>query len=203
MGGSIVLSPSSPHHGPLSTLFASSHRNELFAPDARVLLSNSQAFLSRAATLNRNAAAAAAFLAERIASDPDNCPLVKVSHPSILPTRPLYDTFMRVPTPDFPDPGYGCLLTLDFESVDAARAFHDNAGFYSSPHLGAHVTIQLPYNMVVWGKVPEDRVHMRQFGVKEEAIRLSVGLEPVEDIIDTLRHALDRTIVLKKNCYKE
>lgn len=203
MGGSVVLNPSSPHYASLSPLFASSHRNELFASDAQVLLSNSQAFLSRATILNRNAAAAAAYLAERIASDPD-CPLIQVCHPSILPaTQPLYDAFKRTPTPDFPDPGYGCLLNLDFESLDAAKAFHDNAGFYPSPHLGAHVTIQLAYNMVVWGRRAEDKAYMREFGIKEEAVRLSVGLESTEDIIDTLRHALDRTTALKKKGYKE
>lgn len=202
MGGSIVLSPSSPHYSSLSSLFTSSHRNELFASDAQVLLSNSQEFLPRAAILNRNAAAVAAFLTDRMTADPE-CPVVKVRHPSVLPSKPLYDAFKRACTPELPDPGYGCLFTLDFENLDAARAFHDNCGFYPSPHLGAHVTIQLAYNMVVWGKKPEDRAYFRELGVNEEAVRISVGLEAAEDIVDTIRHALNKATVLKKNGYSK
>ena len=202
MGGSIVLSPSSPHYTSLSPLFTSTHRNELFARDANVLLSNSNDFLNRAAILSRNAAAVAAFLSERMAGDPD-CPVVKVRHPSLLPSRPLYDAFKRAPTPQLPEPAYGCLFTLDFENVDAASTFHDNCGFYPSPHLGAHVTIQLAYNMVAWGRRPEERARSRELGVKEEAVRISVGLEAAEDIVDTIRYALDKTVALKKDGYKK
>jgi cystathionine gamma-synthase len=202
MGGSIVLNPSSPHYTSLSPLFTSTHRNELFARDAKVLLSNSKDFLPRAAILNRNAAAVAAFLSERMAEDPD-CPVVKVRHPSLLPSRPLYDAFKRAPTPELPEPGYGCLFTLDFENVDAASTFHDNCGFYPSPHLGAHVTIQLAYNMVAWGRRPEERARFRELGVKEEAVRISAGLEAAEDIVDTIRYALNKTAALKKNGYKK
>lgn len=201
MGGSVALSPTSPHYAALQPLFASKHRNELFAVDAEVLLSNSQEYLTRTATLNRNATALAKYLTDRMANDPD-CPVIKVCHPSVLPSKSLYDPYLRPSTPELVIPGYGCLLTVDFEDLNAAMAFHDNCGFYPSPHLGAHVTVMLAYSMVVFGKKKEEREAMAKLGAKEEAVRISVGLEKEEDIIDTVKLALDKAIELKKKGYK-
>lgn len=77
------------------------------------------------------------------------------------------------------------------ESVDMAKAFYDHCGFYSTAHLGALVTLMLPYAMLVYGRKVEDRAYFREIGVKEERIRFSAGLEDVEDLIDTIKDALD------------
>lgn len=201
MGGSVVLNPTSPQYSALESHFTSKHRNELFALDAEVLLSNSQEYLTRATTLNRNATALAKYLTDRMANDPE-CPVIKVCHPSVLPSKPLYDSYLRPSTSELPSPGYGCLMTVDFEDLDAAIAFHDNCGFYPSPHLGAHVTVMLAYSMVVFGQKKEEMEAMAKLGAKEEAVRISVGLETEEDIIDTVRLALDKAIEAKKKGYK-
>ena len=200
MGGSVVLNPASARYASLKKQFATKHVNEFFAADAGVLLSNSQDVHARTATLNRNAASLARYLTDRMASEPD-CPVVKVCYPSVLPSKPLYDAFLRAPTPELPEPGYGCLLTLDFEDLDAAMAFHDSCGFYPSPHLGAHVTIMFAYSMVVFGKKEEERAAMAKLGAKEESVRISVGLEKEEDIIETVKVALDRAVQAKREGY--
>lgn len=188
MGGSVVLNPLSAHHPALSSLWAARHRNELFAPDAEVLLSNARGFLPRTQILNRNARAVADFLHAE-ASDPAS-PVARVLYPSLLADRPRYDACRTVPTDELPEPGYGCLLSVDFDSADSARLFYDSCGFYPSPHLGGHVTLMFAYNMFVFGKTPEERAYFRGLGVKEESIRISVGLEDVGDLIDTLQDAL-------------
>lgn len=53
------------------------------------------------------------------------------------------------------------------------------------------------YNMFVFGKEPEEREAFRQLGVREECVRISVGLEDVEDLIDTLKDAL-KTVELSR-----
>ncbi|KAI9904854.1 hypothetical protein N3K66_001383 [Trichothecium roseum] len=193
MGGALALNPSSPHHATLSSFLAARHRNELFAPDADVLLRNSASFLQRQAVLDTNASLLAAHLFAAGVSDPSS-PVTLVQHPSVPPSsssKPAYDAHLRLPTPDHPSPGHGCLLTVEFEDVDSAKVFHDACGFYPSPHLGAHVTVQFAYNMATYGKRPGDREPMRRCGVREESVRVSVGLEDARDIIDTVDVALE------------
>ncbi len=79
-----------------------------------------------------------------------------------------------------------------------AKAFYDRCGFYPSPHLGAHVTVMLAYNMMAFGKEPADRAYYREIGIKEESVRFSAGLEDVEDLIDTVKDALDFAAEAKK-----
>ncbi|KAM0342763.1 hypothetical protein ACHAPU_009255 [Fusarium lateritium] len=188
MGGSIVLNSLSPHYQTLQPLFKESHHNELFAADAEVLLSNSKDFLERTKILNRNALAMANFLHQAISLP--NSPVVNVQYPSLLSSKVKYDALLRRGTPELPEPGYGCLLTVEFTNVEAATAFYDKAGFYPSPHLGGHVTIMFAYNMVVFGKKPEEKAYMHELGVREASVRISAGLEHEEDLIDTLEDAL-------------
>ena len=197
MGGSIVLNPQSPHHAALSPLYAARFRNELFAADAAVILANSADLLQRTQRLNRNARAMAELL-HRSAADPAS-PIVQVQYPPLLPSRPNYDALLRRATPELPEPAYGCLLTVVFEDLETTTAFYDRCGFYPSPHLGAHVSIQLVYNLLIFGKKPEEREAMREFGVKEEAVRLSAGLEDEQDVIDTLEDALEVAKEAKRN----
>jgi len=105
---------------------------------------------------------------------------------------------MRRSTPELPEPGYGCLLTVDFDSTASAKAFYDRCGFYPSPHLGGNVTIMLAYNMMAFGMDVEERAAFRELGLKEESVRFSAGLENVEDLIDTVKDALDWAVEAKK-----
>ncbi|RFU73624.1 cystathionine gamma-synthase [Trichoderma arundinaceum] len=196
LGGSIVLNPLSPHYSELSSRFAKSFKNELYEADAKVLLANSSDFLQRTRRLNRNAEAMATFLHRTIGRD--DSPVVRVQYPTLLADKSNFDRFLRRSTPELPNPGYGCLLNVEFESAETARAFYDKCGFYSSPHLGGHVTIMLAYNMMMFGKKPKEREQFRGLGAIEESIRISAGLEDPEDLIDTLKEALDAAVEVKK-----
>lgn len=197
LGGSIVLNPQSRYYNDLSQRFTQTHRNELFAADAKVLLSNSDDYYERTAKLNANAQTVAEFLHNSIKDIPDS-PVVDVQYPSLLPSKADYDKVMRKSTPELPQPGYGCLMTVNFESVDTAKAFYDNCGFYPSPHLGGHVTIIFAYNMLFFSRTPEDEAEYKSYGARVEGLRISVGLEDPQDLVDTLRYALDKAIEVKK-----
>jgi cystathionine gamma-synthase len=197
MGGSTAINPLSPHAASLHTLWKANFHNEVFTPDVDVLLSNSEDYLARSQILNRNADAMAVFLHQQ-AQDPAS-PVKRVLYPSVLPDRDIYRAYMRRPTPDFPEPGYGCLLSVDFDSVATATAFYDALGFYAGPHLGAHKSLQLAYNVIVFGKKPGELDYHRRYGVLEETVRISAGLENVEDLIDTLKVAVAAAAEKKGN----
>ncbi|OLN88627.1 putative cystathionine gamma-synthase [Colletotrichum chlorophyti] len=188
MGGSTVLNPLSPHYPVLSSLWTTTFHNELYIGDAEVLLSNSEDYLTRTATLNRNAAAMAAHL-HHFTSDASS-PVTKVFYPPHLPDYNVYRSFLRKPTPELPEPGAGCLLSVDFDSAATARAFYERLGFYPGPHLGAHRTLSFCYNTLAFGKDPNEAAYFRSHGLLEESVRISAGLEDVQDLLDTLDDAL-------------
>ena len=187
MSGSIVLNPDSPRYEPVKEAVKSQFHNELFAGDAEKLLSNSEDYLQRSIILNRNASTVAAFLQTQV--EDASSPVVSVEYPEQNDTLANYQAFMRPATPEF-TPGYGCLLSVDFESKACAKAFYDNIQFYQGPHLGAHHSLAVPFNELVWGRDPKDLEYHAGYGVRGEQIRLAVGLESEEELVDTVKAAL-------------
>jgi cystathionine beta-lyase/cystathionine gamma-synthase len=72
-----------------------------------------------------------------------------------------------------------------------ARAFYDALSVYHGPHLGAHHTLAFPFNDAIWGAEPEAAAYLRTFGANPEQVRVSVGLEDEEELVDTFRAALE------------
>lgn len=153
MAGSAVLNPLSPFYTSMKQIMSSTFHNEFFAADAEALLANSNNYLARSTILNRNAAALADYFATR-AADPDS-PVKQVLYPTKSDTRDNYEAFMRKTTLEF-TPGYGCLLAVEFEDLATARAFYDNLQLHCGPHLGAHLTLALPFNALANGRTPEE-----------------------------------------------
>jgi cystathionine gamma-synthase len=54
-------------------------------------------------------------------------------------------------TEDF-TPGYGCLFSVEFINIEATKAFYENVQFHIGPHLGAHLTLVMPYTKGLYGK---------------------------------------------------
>ena len=188
MGGSITLSPSSPHYNPLKTALTTNFRNEYYHADAAKLLANSQDYLARSAILNRNALTLAKFLHAH--SQSPTSPIKATLYPPYTPTHKNYLSVLRPGTLSFPTPGYGCLLAIEFTSLATARAFYDNLAVYHGPHLGAHHTLAFPFNDAIWGTEPEAAAYIASFGARPEQVRVSVGLETEEELVDTFREAL-------------
>ncbi|KAK4128938.1 PLP-dependent transferase [Parathielavia appendiculata] len=188
MGGAITLPPSSPLHGPLKSTLTAQFINEYFHPDAAKLLANSASYLARSAILNRNALALATFLHSH--SQSPTSPVTAVLYPPFTDTHANYAAMMRPATADFM-PGYGCLMAIEFTTLRVARAFYDNLSVFHGPHLGAHHTLAFPFNDAIWGTDPEGLAYIRTYGAKAEQVRVSVGLEEVEELVDTFKAALD------------
>lgn len=168
MAGSAVLNPLSPFYPSMKQIVSNTFHNEVFAADAEVLLSNSNNYLARSAILNRNAAALAHYFATQ-AADPDS-PVRQVLYPTTSDTRDNYEVFMRRTTPEFV-PGYGCLLSVEFEDIATARLFYDNLQLHCGPHLGAHLTLALPFNALANGRTPEEARYHRSVSDSERDCR--------------------------------
>ncbi|KAK3300825.1 pyridoxal phosphate-dependent transferase [Chaetomium fimeti] len=200
MGGSIILPPTSAHHANLKATLTAQFRNEYFHADALKLLANTQDYTSRSAILNRNALTLATFLHTHATTSTTNpatpSAITAVLYPPFTNTHTNYKAMMRrPPTTTGPDggkftPGYGCLMGIEFTSLRVARAFYDSLSVHHALHLGAHQTLAFPFTDAIWGKNPEEAAYVRTFGVKAEQVRVSVGLEDEEELLDTFRAAL-------------
>ena len=186
MGGSVALNPNATSYQLLKPIFSHDFHNELFEGDADQLLKNSDDYLERSVVLNRNAAAMAAYFQTQV-EDP-KVPVAKVLYPPYAPGGDHLRPFFRRSTPEFPAPGYGCLLSVEFETTDQTVAFYDNLLFHHGPHLGAHMTLAMPYNAMIYGKENPD--YHASYGLRPNQIRLSAGLEPEADLVDVCRHAI-------------
>lgn len=186
IAGCVVLNPSSKKYASLKALFKEYYANEFYNADAETLERNSRDYLSRTTTMNNSALRIAEYL-QSLAEDPSSS-VKKVFYPKLLPSLPLYQKLMRPATEEF-TPGYGCLFSVDFNSLTATKAFYDNLNVYNGPHLGMHVTIALPYVMALYGHDKLDMVG--PFGMTETQIRVSVGLEDVEDLLGDFKIALE------------
>ncbi|KIW02998.1 uncharacterized protein PV09_05656 [Verruconis gallopava] len=186
IAGSAVLNPNSSFYAELKPIFDEIYGNDLYARDAQIILDNNQDYFPRSTTYNNNAAMLADYFYEE-SKDP-NSPVAKVYYPSVSPTKANYDAFMRPATKDF-KPGYGCLLSVEFDCEETTIAFYDNLKVNDGPHLGAHRTLALPYVRALYEDHLEEVASM---GLKKEQIRISAGLEPADELLETFKFAVKR-----------
>ncbi|KAK4937123.1 hypothetical protein LTR10_022175 [Elasticomyces elasticus] len=185
MAASAVLSPLSARYPELKQLFNTGYRNDFFAGDAEALEKNSRNYLERSAVMNNNAEKLVEYLqkeAENSAS-----PVKRVYYPTVDNTLEKYRAFMRPKTPDF-SPGYGCLFSVEFETQEATIDFYDNLNVHQGPHLGAHLTLALPYTMGIYGKELE---WAARYNMRPEQIRISVGLEDTQNLLEVFKVAVE------------
>ena len=86
--------------------------------------------------------------------------------------------------------GPGAMLAFDLETLDASRRFLNRLKLCSLAESlgGVETLISLPALMTHASMPPEVR---ERVGITEGLVRLSVGIEDVEDIIADLNHALE------------
>lgn len=186
IAGSVVLNPSSPIYPSLKSLFGKLYTNEFWNEDAEVLEKNSRDYLPRSKTLNDNASRLVEYLHTRALDAKSS--VSKVYYPTVDPTLPTYQKYMRPTTKEF-TPGYSCLFSIEFDNVAATAAFYDNLNVHHGPHLGAHLTLAIPYVMSTYGYEHLDWVG--PFGLKETQIRISVGLEDTESLLGDFKVAIE------------
>ncbi|KAJ1668252.1 Cystathionine gamma-synthase [Coemansia sp. RSA 1813] len=177
MGGSLVLNPAQPLYTRLRKSMGAVYEDLLWSEDAVFLERNSRDFMKRVPKINSNALAVAELLR---ASAKVSC----VRHPKFV-TPKNYAKIMRSTS----DAGYGGLLSVEFVAGESAsRAFYDHLRCCKGPSLGTNFTLVSPYTILAhyaeldWAA---------QFGVHSDLVRISVGLEPREELLAMFQAALD------------
>jgi cystathionine gamma-synthase len=184
MAASAVLNPSAARYPELKALFKKFYTNQFYNRDAEALEKNSRDYMARSVIMNNNALKLVEFLQTQ-AENP-NSSVARVYYPTTLPSHSCYEERMRPATEDF-TPGYGCLFSFALDTIEATAAFYDHLNLHKGPHLGAHLTLVLPYVKGLYGK-ELDKV--AGYGLDERQIRVAVGLEETEVLIEEFRIAL-------------
>jgi len=184
MAASAVLNPSSKRYEELKELFTNQYVNNFFAGDAKKLEQNSRNYLERSAVLNNNAERVVEYLQTQVASP--NSRLKKVYYPTVSASLENYKPFMRQTTPEF-KPGYGSLLSVEFDALDATIAFYDNLNLHQGPHFGAHLSLSMGYTIAIYGKELE---WAAKYGLVNEQVRIGVGLEDTQELLAVIKEAL-------------
>ena len=100
-----------------------------------------------------------------------------------LPSHPGYQVQSRQAT------GYGALITFDLGGYDAAKTLLDNLAVMSLAESlgGVETLISHPASMTHASVPPEKR---EELGITDGVVRVSVGLEDLEDLVADLDSAL-------------
>ncbi|KAI8841022.1 pyridoxal phosphate-dependent transferase [Chytriomyces cf. hyalinus JEL632] len=174
MGGSAVLNPTSPNFERVKRAFEEIYEDTMWDEDALFLERNSRNFVARLTRINQSAEKLATFL--------HNHPKVEKLHYPLFSDHDIYAAHMRE------GGGYGGLLSVILpDSVSAAR-FYDRLDVAKGPSLGTNFTLASPYTILAHFTELE---WAEKFGVPARLVRVSVGLEDVDELIAKFDAALN------------
>ncbi len=110
--------------------------------------------------------------------------VAKVFYPS-LQSHPNHEVAKRQMS------GFGGVVSFDLGSADRAKKFVDGLTIpYIAPSLGGAESLVIPYSVVV--PPTSEEVASGTYAIEPGLVRLSVGLEDREDLIEDVSHALNK-----------
>jgi cystathionine gamma-synthase len=116
--------------------------------------------------------------------------IATVHHPFTAPTASTYEKMRRK------DGGYGNLLSIIFHNPASAEHFYNVLDVCKGSSFVTNFKIVIPYvqlaNYHNWEKVP-------QYGVPQHILRMGVGLEDCEQLINTVKKALREVEIFEGN----
>lgn len=176
MGGSVRVNAHSRHASWLRATMEEDvpGGSRLYHGDASVLERNVHGFAARVQASNRNGLAVAEFLQGHAAVE-------KVWYPTCV-DRAAYESVMR------PGGGYGGLMSFILRDRQRTQEIYDAMRFSKGPSLGMEYTLLCPYTLLAHYHELE---WARSCGVEAELLRLSVGQEPLDDLLERLQEAFD------------
>jgi cystathionine gamma-synthase len=130
--------------------------------------------IGRMAEVTHRLSATAAEIARRLAAHPA---VVRVRTADQGPTAAAYRRLLR------PGAGAGSLITLELRGD--MRRVYDRLAVAKGPSFGLRYTLAAPFLWLAhFDEVTNEqgRAHIRAAGLDPDLLRISVGLEPVEDI---------------------
>lgn len=192
MGGSLVLNTSGPHAPALRQALKESYEDNLYDEDALYLERNSRDFVARVERINSNTEAIINLLQQDQARPVGERVVREIKYPSLSESKGNYDTCRRkvpfLPGGGHQAGGYGGLFSLFFTKPAAAQVFFDTLWCPKGPSLGTNFTLACPFAILAhyqeldWAK---------SYGVDPDLVRISVGLEPLADLVHMIQVALE------------
>jgi cystathionine gamma-synthase len=177
MGGSAIFNPNSRYYAALKEWARTEYEDTYWPEDVIFMERNSRDFLSRIDRINANA--------EAICDVLKGSPLVKsIFYPKCNASKANYEVCK------LPSGGYGGLLSVVFHRHEQAVAFYDAVDTAKGPSLGTNFTLTSPYVLLAHY---QELDWAEEFGVERDLIRISVGLEETEHIVDVFKAALKAT----------
>ncbi|KHO01115.1 cystathionine gamma-synthase [Metarhizium album ARSEF 1941] len=182
MGGSAILNPKGRFYEQIKKAMKCTYEDTYWPEDAIFMERNSRDFLNRVDRVNTNAEAICATLQQHAS-------VKEIFYPKYNPSKHHYDEFR------LPNRGYGGLLSIVFHSRKQAETFYDSMEIAKGPSLGTNFTLCSPYVLLAHY---QELSWAAQFGVAEDLVRVSVGLEDTEVLRNTFKSALNATEKIPK-----
>ncbi len=178
MMGALAVNPQSPWADLLWA--ALEGRGERpYRRDASRMAAEIDAMQEVAATVNANARAVADFL--------EGHPAVKRVHRIDAPQqRAVFEQVRRE------ESSFGAIISFDLKGP--LEVFYDRVRVVKGPSFGTVFTMLCPFLYLAHYeqvRTKEGRAYLRSLGLEPECVRLSVGKEPLEAILEALREGLD------------
>lgn len=83
--------------------------------------------------------------------------------------------------------GYGGLISVLMKDLETSKKFYNSLAISKGPSLGTNFTLACPYAVLVHYN---ELNHVKQFGIHENLIRISIGIEPTDELVKTFEDAL-------------
>ncbi|KNF05151.1 hypothetical protein PSTG_01778 [Puccinia striiformis f. sp. tritici PST-78] len=193
MGGSMIINPSSKHHHTLKAILdgdevqpSGLYEDTYFGEDVIFMERNSRDFKSRVSKINNNALKLCEFLHDLSQSD-SNQVIRSIQYPRYT-TIQNYENCRRTDKGDGGG-GYGGLFSIIFKDLKSSSVFYDNLKSFKGPSLGTNFTLSSPYVILAHF---QELDWAAQFGVPDNLIRVSVGLEDLDTLLDWFRVAFEK-----------
>jgi cystathionine gamma-synthase len=177
MAGLLAVHPTRADAAELLALARARHE-PLHALDLAVLAAQS----GRLAEVTRRLSANAAEIARRLVAHPA---VARVRTADQGPTAAAYRRLLR------PGAGAGSLITLELRGE--MRGVYDRLAVAKGPSFGLRYTLAAPFLWLAHFEevtTEQGRASIRAAGLDPDLLRISVGLEPLEDIWAAFEHAL-------------
>ena len=180
--GAATVNPASPLAPALRpALAAAAGLAAVYPRDAARLAAQIDAAPALVARINASAPRVAAFLRSH--------PKVAEVHWSGHPYSALnYAALARSPA------SAGAMITFTLREDAPLASFYDRVRLAKGPSFGISTSLLCPFMFLAHYDLvttPEGRALLRRQGLHPELLRLSVGAEPVEEILEALAEALD------------
>ncbi|KAJ7724182.1 pyridoxal phosphate-dependent transferase [Mycena maculata] len=191
LGGAMLLNPSSRFYPEFKAYMEATYEDSFFDSDALVMEMNSREFTQRTRVVNNNAEKLSDMLyARSVVGGLEGGVLQAVHYPKYR-TR---ENFERCRNPfaaqaGLEAPGYGCLLSVTFKSLAAAKAFYNALQCYKGPTLGTVYTLAIAFTAMAYPPDKMDWIKAR--GVEENLVRFSVGMEDTSSLLKCVSDALE------------